>query len=188
MRPMRTTPRVSAGAVVWRRGAAGVEIVIVHPGGPFFANKDLGAWSIPKGEIDHPEGASPDGDSGNIREGRDAAAHAGNLPETLLEAAARELLEETGLAPDGAWVALGETRQKSGKVVHAFAIEADGPLPKGHRPPQIRIEYPPGSMRELAFPEVDQVCFAPLDEARAKLNPAQVVFVDRLAEWLATRV
>jgi predicted NUDIX family NTP pyrophosphohydrolase len=163
---------VSAGAVVWRRGAAGVEIVIVHPGGPFFANKDLGAWSIPKGEIDRPEGETPDVDSGNI-------------PETLLEAAARELLEETGLAPDGAWVPLGETRQKSGKVVHAFAIEADAPLPKAHQPPQIRIEYPPGSMHELAFPEVDRVCFASLDEARARLNPAQVVFVERLEAWLA---
>ncbi len=175
MRPLRAPPRVSAGAVVWRRGAAGVEIVIVHPGGPFFANKDLGAWSIPKGEIDRPEAETPDVDSGNI-------------PETLLEAAARELLEETGLAPDGAWVPLGETRQKSGKLVHAFAIEADAPLPKGHQPPQIRIEYPPGSMHELAFPEVDQVCFASLDEARARLNPAQVVFVDRLEGWLATRV
>lgn len=171
MRPMRAPARVSAGAVVWRRGAAGIEIVIVHPGGPFFAKKDLGAWSIPKGEIDD---VGPNVDSDNI-------------PETLLEAAARELLEETGLAPDGAWVPLGEARQKSGKVVHAFAIEADGPLPKGHQPPQIRIEYPPGSMRELAFPEVDQVCFASLDEARARLNPAQTVFIDRLAEWLAAR-
>ena len=171
MRPMRAPARVSAGAVVWRRGAAGIEIVIVHPGGPFFAKKDLGAWSIPKGEIDD---VGPNVDSENI-------------PETLLEAAARELLEETGLAPDGEWVPLGEARQKSGKVVHAFAIEADGPLPKGHQPPQIRIEYPPGSMRELAFPEVDQVCFASLDEARARLNPAQTVFIDRLAEWLAAR-
>lgn len=175
MKAMRTAPRVSAGALVWRRAATGVEVVIVHPGGPFFANKDLGAWSIPKGEIDGGEG------------GGGAHGDSGNLPESLLEAAARELLEETGLAPDGTWVPLGETRQKSGKVVHAFAIEADAPLPKAHQPPQIRIEYPPGSMREIAFPEVDQVCFASLDEARARLNPAQTVFLDRLVAWLADK-
>lgn len=161
--------RVSAGALVWRTAPdGGLEVVLVHPGGPFFAGKDVGAWSIPKGEIDE--------------------VGTGGEGETLLEAAARELLEETGLAPEGEWVPLGETRQKSGKRVHAFAIAADSPLPKAHQPPQVRIEYPPGSMRELAFPEVDQVRFVPLDEARLKLNPAQVVFLDRLAEWLAKPV
>lgn len=149
----------SAGAVVWRRAAGGdLEVLIVHPGGPFFAKKDAGAWSIPKGEC---EAAIVD-------------------EEALRETALRELMEETGLQPETPIVALGSIKQKGGKVVHAFALEADAELPRGHRPPQVRLEWPKGSMRELAFDEVDQVAFVPVAVARSKLNPAQVAFLDRL--------
>lgn len=149
---------VSAGVLAWRERASSLEVCIVHPGGPFFAHKDEGAWSIPKGVVDH--------DS--------------ITDETLRETALRELEEETGLMPEGDLVPLGTIKQKSGKTVHAYAIHCDEDPPKAHRPPQVRIEYPPGSMRELAFPEVDQVLFAPLDTARTKLNPAQVALLDRL--------
>jgi len=133
-------------------------VLIVHPGGPFFARKDEGAWSLPKGVVDH-----------DVID-----------DEALRETAMRELEEETGLMPEGELVPLGQVKQKGGKTVYAFAIACDDDPPKTHRPPQIRIEYPPGSMRELAFPEVDQVLFVPLEVARHKLNPAQVAFLDRL--------
>ena len=88
------------------------------------------------------------------------------------------------MAPDTHIVSLGSIKQKSGKVVHAYAMEADSDLPKGHRPPQVRLEWPKGSMRELAFDEVDQVAFVSLDTARRRLNPAQVELVDRLLMYL----
>lgn len=149
---------VSAGVVAWRRREGALEVCIVHPGGPFFAHKDEGAWSIPKGVVDHEL----------VDE------------ETLLETALRELGEETGLMPEAELVPLGAIKQRGGKTVHAFAVYCDEDPPRGHRPPQIRIEYPPGSMRELAFPEVDQVAFVSLELARVKLNPAQVELLDRL--------
>lgn len=150
--------KVSAGVLAWRRTPHGLEVLIVHPGGPFFAGKDEGAWSIPKGVVDHDEVTDA----------------------TLVETALRELEEETGLMPESELVPLGHVTQKGGKVVHAYAIACDEEPPRGHRPPQIRIEYPPGSMRELAFPEVDAVCFVPLETARLKLNRAQTVFLDTL--------
>ena len=158
---MSKHPAISAGVLVWRRVAGTLEVLIVHPGGPFFANKDAGGWSIPKGECE-PSGDRP------IDE------------EVLRETALRELTEETGLAPETPMVALGRVKQKSGKVVHAFAMEADGELPVGHRPPQIRLEFPRGSMREIAFPEVDQARFVAIAVAREKLNVAQVELLDRL--------
>lgn len=158
---MARTSAISAGVLVWRR-LPELQVLIVHPGGPFFANKDDGAWSIPKGECEDPVI-------------NDVA---------LRETALRELLEETGMAPDTHIVSLGSVKQKSGKVVHAYAMEADSDLPKGHRPPQVRLEWPKGSMRELAFDEVDQVAFVSLDTARRRLNPAQVELVDRLLMYL----
>jgi len=150
----------SAGALVWRRGAAGLEVLIVHPGGPFYAKKDEGAWSIPKGEIEPGDEA--------------------------MDTAARELLEETGLAPEAPFEPLGTIRQKSGKTVHGFAVDGTGlEVPKDHRPPQVRIEYPPGSMRELAFDEVDKVLWFPVEVAKHKLNPAQGELVDRLVARLS---
>lgn len=149
---------VSAGVLAWRERHGTLEVCIVHPGGPFFAKKDEGAWSIPKGIVDH-----------------DLITD-----ETLVETALRELEEETGLMPESEIVPLGAIKQKGGKTVHAYAIRCDDELPRGHRPPQIRLEYPPGSMRELAFPEVDQVAFVTLEVARTKLNQAQVELLDRL--------
>ncbi|MFO0745632.1 MAG: NUDIX domain-containing protein [Myxococcota bacterium] len=162
--------KVSSGAVVWRVAGGGLlagppgdddlEVLIVHPGGPFFAKKDLGAWSIPKGEVE--DGHEP------------------------LETAIRELQEECGLAPETAFEPLGAVKQKSGKVVHAFAVDgADLVVPTGHRPPQVRVEWPPRSGKELAFDEVDQVRWVALGLARAKLNPAQVELLDRLVAHLA---
>jgi predicted NUDIX family NTP pyrophosphohydrolase len=161
--------KLSAAAVVWRRGPSltpgktgPLEVLIVHPGGPFFRGKVLGAWSFPKGE--HEEA--------DMREA------------SLVDTALRELLEETGLMVETPAVPLGEVRQKGGKRVVAFAFEADGPLPEAHLPPQIRIEWPPGSGRETAFPEVDEALFAPLERARELLNPAQAELLARLVESL----
>jgi len=159
---MSRVSTVSAGVLVWREGKGGLEVLIVHPGGPFFAHKDLGAWSIPKGECE----ADVIDD------------------EALREAALRELHEEAGLMPETPMVGLGWVKLKSGKTVHAFAMEADAELPRGHRPPQIRLEWPRGSMREIAFPEVDEARFVPIDVAREKLNPAQVALLDRLLSQL----
>lgn len=162
---MAKSSAISAGVIVWRRAVPELEVLIVHPGGPFFVNKDDGAWSIPKGECE----------SEVIDE------------EALRETALRELQEETGLAPETPVIGLGSIRQKGGKFVHGFAAEADAELPRGHRPPQVRIEWPKGSMRELAFDEVDQVRFVPLSVARMKLNPAQVELLDRLLAILDRR-
>lgn len=153
---------VSAGALVWRRGERGLEVLIVHPGGPFYKNKDDGFWSIPKGEIE-------DGDD-------------------PLETAARELHEETGLWPETPFESLGSIRQKSGKTVHGFAVDGTGcEVPRGFRPPQVRIEWPPGSMRELAFDEVDRIEWHPAEVARQKLVAAQAELIDRLVAHLAER-
>jgi predicted NUDIX family NTP pyrophosphohydrolase len=156
--------KLSCAALVWRRGPLGdLEVLAVHPGGPFFRGKDDGVWSLPKGE----------------HETDDLSEAA------LLETALRELDEETGLFCESPAMMLGEVRQKSGKRVIAFAMAADGPLPARHDPPQVRLEWPPGSGRELAFPEVDAARFLTRTEAERLLNPAQVAFLDRLEAALA---
>jgi predicted NUDIX family NTP pyrophosphohydrolase len=151
-------PRKSAGLLLYRLRDGSPEVLLVHPGGPFWARKDAGAWSIPKGEHDD--------------------------DEEPLAAARRELAEELGTAPPlGDTVDLGEVRQRGGKVVHAWAAEADFD-PATLRSNTFEMEWPPRSGRMQEFPEVDRAEWFDPDEARVKINPAQAVFVDRLLERL----
>jgi predicted NUDIX family NTP pyrophosphohydrolase len=149
-------PERSAGILLYRRGDDGIEVLLVHPGGPFFARKDDGAWSIPKG-------LSEDG-------------------EEPLDAARREFAEEIGSAcPDGEALELGEIRQKSGKRVLAWAVEGDLDA-DAITSNTFEIEWPPRSGRRQEFPEIDRAEWFTLDAARAKLVGAQVELLDRLAE------
>ncbi|HSF18170.1 MAG TPA: NUDIX domain-containing protein [Vicinamibacteria bacterium] len=151
-------PKLSAGLLMYRHGK-GVEVFIVHPGGPFFRNKDEGSWSLPKGEIE--------------------------LGGDALATAQREFREETGLpAPESGLIPLGEVQQKGGKRILAWAFEGDC-NPSAIRSNTFTIEWPPRSGREQAFPEIDRADFFPADVARRKLNPAQSELVDRLLEHLA---
>jgi predicted NUDIX family NTP pyrophosphohydrolase len=150
----------SAGILLHRRGESGIEVLLVHPGGPFWARKDQGAWSIPKGELD--------GD------------------EDPRACALREFAEETGTRlPDTALDDLGSVKQKSGKVVFAFAAAGDLD-PATLVSNTFELEWPPRSGRMQAFPEIDRAEWFGLDAAREKLNPAQVAFVDRLEALLAS--
>jgi predicted NUDIX family NTP pyrophosphohydrolase len=147
-------PKQSAGILLYRRGPAGPEVLLVHPGGPFWAKKDLGAWSIPKGEYE--EGEDP------------------------RKCALREFEEELGAPPpDGDLAELGTAKQASGKVVTAWAAEGDIDTANVHSN-TFQLEWPPrsGVMRE--FPEIDRAQWFPLTEARRRINPAQTVFFDRL--------
>jgi predicted NUDIX family NTP pyrophosphohydrolase len=148
--------RRSAGIVLHRSGAAGLEVLLVHPGGPFWAKKDAGAWSIPKGEYE-------DG-------------------EDLLACALREFEEETGtrLASDDV-VELGSVRQKSGKQVTAWALAGDLD-PATVRSNTFTMQWPPRSGRQAEFPEIDRAQWFGVDDAREKLVPAQVELLDRLLQ------
>jgi predicted NUDIX family NTP pyrophosphohydrolase len=149
----------SAGILLHRDGDDGTEVLLVHPGGPFWARKDLGAWSIPKGELD---------------EGEDPRA-----------TARREFEEETGTPlRDGALEELGTVKLKSGKLVEAFAVAGDLD-PATLTSNTFELEWPPRSGRIQAFPEIDRAEWFGLDAAREKLNPAQVTFVDRLEALLS---
>jgi predicted NUDIX family NTP pyrophosphohydrolase len=151
-------PVRSAGILLFRRPAGALELLLVHPGGPYWARKDDGAWSIPKGE--HAEG------------------------EDALACARREFEEETGSAPPpGELVALGEVRQRSGKRVSAWAAEGDLD-PAAVRSNTFAVEWPPRSGRMQEFPEVDRAGWFAPDDARRLLVPAQAAFVDRLVEHL----
>src|SRR6476659_2898896 len=151
--------RESAGILLYRLAEGGPEVLLVHPGGPFWAKKDLGAWSIPKGEPD--EG------------------------EELLGAALRELKEELGAPPElpaDELVDLGSVRQKA-KVVHGWAAKADFD-PATLRSIAFEMEWPPRSGTRREFPEVDRAEWFDPPTAREKLIPAQAVFVDRLLDHL----
>jgi predicted NUDIX family NTP pyrophosphohydrolase len=153
-----TVARKSAALLLYRRRDGALEVLLAHPGGPLWAKRDAGAWSVPKGEIE--PGEEP------------------------LAVARREFEEETGQrAPDGDLVELGEVRQKSGKLVVAWAAQGDldPSIAKSNTFP---LEWPPGSGNWIDVPEVDRVAWFGLDEARQRLNPAQVAFVDRLAAEL----
>jgi predicted NUDIX family NTP pyrophosphohydrolase len=154
------TGRTSAGILLWRRREGAVEVLLGHMGGPYWAKKDLGHWTIPKGEVE--EG------------------------EELTAVARREFLEETSHeVPDGPLTELGEIRQKSGKVVLAWAAEGDLDPAKAVSN-TYEMEWPPGSGRTAEFPEIDRVEWFGMDEARRKLKDAQVPFLERLEAALAT--
>ena len=143
----------SAGLLLFRRSEAGLEVFLAHPGGPFWKNKDAGAWTIPKGLV--------------------------NEREDLLAAARREFLEETGIEPRGPFYELGTVRQKAGKLIHAWAWEGNAD-PTLARSNTFKVELPRGSGRWIEVPEVDRCEWFSLATAREKLNPAQVEFLVRL--------
>jgi predicted NUDIX family NTP pyrophosphohydrolase len=150
----------SAGILLYREAAGGLQLLLVHPGGPYWAKRDLGAWSIPKGERE--EGEEP------------------------RECALRELAEELGPAPEldpGALVELGSVRQKSGKVVEAWAGEGDFE-PAELNSNTFELEWPPRSGELRSFPEVDRAEWFEPGAAREKILPAQAELIDRLLERL----
>jgi predicted NUDIX family NTP pyrophosphohydrolase len=148
----------SAGLLLYRQ-RKDLEVFLVHPGGPFWAKKDLGAWSIPKGEFS---------------EGEDALA-----------AAQRELAEETGFSVDGAFRALQPVKQSGGKIVYAWAVEADCD-PQKITSNTFSLQWPPKSGRMQTFPEVDRAAWFSISEAREKINSAQTALLEALCTALAS--
>ena len=146
--------KVSAGLVMFRIRER-LEVLLVHPGGPFWKNKDEGAWTIPKGEVE--------------------------AGEELLSVALREFTEETGLVPRPPYTPLTPIKQKSGKTVHAWAFEGDCE-PSAIRSNTFSMEWPPRSGKSAVFPEVDRAGFFDLVEGRRKLNPSQAALLDELEQ------
>jgi predicted NUDIX family NTP pyrophosphohydrolase len=146
-------PKQAAGILLYRRGAEGVEVLLAHPGGPLWARKDYGAWTIPKGQFTD-----------------------GELP---LDAARREFEEEMGTAPAGDFKPLGTLKQPSGKVIHVWAAESDfdAATVKSNL---FSMEWPPKSGRMGEFPEVDRAGWFPIAQARLKILKGQAPFLDRL--------
>ncbi|HUN48505.1 MAG TPA: NUDIX domain-containing protein [Stellaceae bacterium] len=151
--------KISAGLLLYRRGRDGTEVLLVHPGGPFWARKDAGAWSIPKGEA---------------AEGED-----------LLARARQEFVEETGSAIEGRFQALTPIRQAGGKTVHAWAVEGDCDA-EAIRSNTFTMEWPPRSGRHQEFPEVDRAQWFDLAAAREKINKGQLGLLAELAALLET--
>jgi len=147
----------SAGILLYRNAPTGIAVLLVHPGGPFWAKKDLGAWSIPKGE--YAPGEDP------------------------LSVAVREFEEETGIMLAGEFRPLGEVRQAGGKRVLAWALEGDLD-PAAIRSNTFEIEWPPKSGRKRSFPEIDRAEWFSPDAAREKILASQREFIDRLVELL----
>jgi predicted NUDIX family NTP pyrophosphohydrolase len=143
---------------MFRKQNDAFEVLLVHPGGPFFRNKDAGAWTIPKGEAD---------ETGD-----------------LLARAKTEFQEELGVAPSGDWIELGSVKQKGGKTVHGWAFEGDLPDDFSLASNTFELEWPPRSARTEAFPEIDRAEFFSIEEARQKINAAQIAFLERLSETL----
>ena len=152
--------RLSAGILLFREQEGRLEVLLGHPGGPFFAKKDDGSWTVLKGEADPGE----------------------ELPAV----ARREFAEETGQQPpDGAMLELGEIRQRGGTTVVAWALAGDLD-PRRARSNTFEMEWPPRSGRVRAFPEIDRVGWFDLEMARTKILPAQAPFLDRLEEAVRT--
>jgi predicted NUDIX family NTP pyrophosphohydrolase len=152
-------PRLSAGLLTYRIQGGAIQILLAHPGGPFFVNKDEGAWSIPKGE--------PDAD------------------EDLLVTAQREFEEETGVKPAGPLLPLKPIKQQGGKIVHAWAFEGDCD-PQAIHSNTFTIAWPPRSGKQQEFPEVDRAEFFDLAMARVKIKAGQDRLIDELEEILKT--
>ncbi len=146
-------PKRSAGLVMYRKTDGGTEVLLVHPGGPFWAGRDWGAWSIPKGEY------APGDDS--------------------LEAARREFEEETGVVPAGDFVSLGDAKQPSGKVISAWAFEGNCD-PLAVRSNTFSMEWPRGSGRTQEFPEIDRAQWFGIDEAKRRVVAGQVPLLEAL--------
>ncbi len=143
---------------MYRRREGQSEVFLVHPGGPLWVKKDLGAWSIPKGEYD--PGEEP------------------------LDAARREFTEETGFSAEGTFIALGELKQPGGKIVAAWAFEGDCD-PAAVRSNTFAMEWPPRSGKQRQYPEIDRAAWCSLEVARQKILKGQVGFLDRLIEHLS---
>jgi predicted NUDIX family NTP pyrophosphohydrolase len=154
-------PRENAGLLLYRNGQGGLEVLLVHPGGPFWKNKDLAAWTIPKGEVE--PGEDP------------------------LTAARREFAEELGFSPDGKFLPLTAIKQKSGKVVRAWAVHGDWD-PGNLKSNTFTLEWPPRSGKLQEFPEVDRAAFFDLQVAREKINPAQIALLEELERKLLGRM
>jgi predicted NUDIX family NTP pyrophosphohydrolase len=153
-------PKHSAGLLMFRKRAGVLEVFLVHPGGPFFAKKDDEVWGIPKGEI-----------------------HKG---EDALAAARREFEEETGFKAGGEFLPLTPVTQKGGKIVQAWAMEGDCD-PEKMKSNTFTMEWPPRSGRHHEFPEVDRSGWFATNEAKRKINPAQISFLEELQRMIETR-
>ncbi|WP_114938234.1 NUDIX domain-containing protein [Mucilaginibacter endophyticus] len=151
-------PKQSAGILLYRKTSQGLQVFLVHPGGPFFKNKDDGSWSVPKGEY------LPD--------------------EDPLAAAKREFREETGHEVSGNFIALSPIKQKGGKTVQAWAVEGDID-PEKIKSNTFEIEWPPRSGRKQTFDEIDHGEWFDISTAKIKINPAQAAFIDELAAMTA---
>jgi predicted NUDIX family NTP pyrophosphohydrolase len=150
----------SGGILLFRRPDGRLQVMLVHPGGPYWENKDAGAWSIPKGLLEEGEGP--------------------------LEAARREFAEETGFDAEGEFIGLGELVQPSRKVVHAWALERDLDTTK-IKSNIFSLEWPPKSGRVEDYPEIDAGQWFDIDEARKKIATGQLGFIDRLVDYLGVK-
>jgi predicted NUDIX family NTP pyrophosphohydrolase len=160
MKKIKSASKKSAGLLLYRYKNDSIRFLLVHPGGPFWAKKDTGAWSVPKGEIDE--------------------------NEDPLAAAKRETFEETGINPVGEFIALTPVKQKSGKVVFAWAVEYDYDI-LSFASNTYEMEWPPNSGRMQLFPEVDKAEWFDAAEAKTKINPAQVALIEQAENILVKK-